>query len=46
MADKPNRITADLKQYPDLVVVYFGMRVRTPMGLKTLLSFGPKIRHQ
>jgi hypothetical protein len=44
MADKPNRITADLKQYPDLVVVYVGMRVRTPRGLKTLLSFGPKIQ--
>jgi hypothetical protein len=44
MADKPNRITADLQQYPDLVVVYLGMRVRTPRGLKTLLSFGPKIQ--
>ena len=42
--DKPNRITADLEQYPDLVVVYLGMRVRTPRGLKTLLSFGPKIQ--
>ena len=26
------------------MVVYLGMRVRTPRGLKTLLSFGPKIQ--
>jgi Domain of unknown function (DUF4188) len=40
----PNRTTADLSSYPDLVVIYLGMRVNSPRGLKTLISFGPKIR--
>ena len=33
----------DLSQYPDLVVIYLGMRVNRITGLKTLLGFGPKI---
>src|SRR6266478_7611834 len=37
------RQTVDLSAYPDLVVIYLGMRVRTWRGLGTLLSFGPKI---
>jgi hypothetical protein len=37
------RRTVDLSAYPDLVVVYLGMQVRTLMGLKTLFGFGPKI---
>lgn len=37
-------MTVDLSSYPDLVVIYLGMRVNSPKGLKTLLSFGPKIR--
>jgi hypothetical protein len=40
---KVNRRTVDLSTYPDLVVIYLGMPVRTQMGLKTLLGFGPKI---
>jgi hypothetical protein len=32
-----------VSSYPDLVVIYLGMRVNSPKGLKTLLSFGPKI---
>ena len=40
---KVNRRTVDLSTYPDLVVVYLGMPVRTLIGLKTLLGFGPKI---
>ena len=40
----PNRTTADLSAYPDLVVIYLGMRVNSPRGLRTLASFGPKIR--
>jgi hypothetical protein len=40
---KVKRVTVDLSTYPDLVVVYLGMPVRTLMGLKTLLGFGPKI---
>ncbi len=37
------RTTVDLAQYPDLVVIYLGMRVNTLAGIKTLLGFGPKI---
>jgi hypothetical protein len=39
-----NRTTVDLSSYPDLVVIYLGMRVNEPRGLRTLMSFGPKIR--
>jgi hypothetical protein len=38
-----NRQTVDLSGYPDLVVVYLGMRVNRLAGMKTLLGFGPKI---
>jgi hypothetical protein len=37
------RRTVDLSQYPDLVVVYLGMRVNRLTGIKTLFGFGPKI---
>ena len=37
------RQTVDLAPYPDLVVVYLGMRVNVLTGIKTLLGFGPKI---
>ena len=40
---KVNRQTVDLSQYPNLVVVYLGMRVNRLTGLKTLIGFGPKI---
>jgi hypothetical protein len=40
-----NRQTVDLSKYPDLVVIYLGMRVNTLRGLGTLLGFGPKIQH-
>jgi len=43
MPTKVNRRTVDLSQYPDLVVVYLGMRVNRMTGLKTLFGFGPKI---
>ncbi|MGB9029336.1 MAG: DUF4188 domain-containing protein [Acidobacteriaceae bacterium] len=43
MATRINRRTVDLSQYPDLVVVYLGMRVNRIAGLKTLIGFGPKI---
>jgi hypothetical protein len=43
MATPVNRRTVDLAQYPDLVVVYLGMRVNRVTGLKTLAGFGPKI---
>jgi hypothetical protein len=40
---KVERRTVDLTSYPDLVVIYLGMRVNAVTGLKTLLGFGPKI---
>lgn len=43
MATNVERRTVDLSQYPDLVVIYLGMRVNRMTGLKTLLGFGPKI---
>ena len=43
MATKVNRQTVDLSAYPDLVVIYLGMRVNRLTGLKTLLGFGPQI---
>src|SRR5688572_33498140 len=43
MGDRVDRRTVDLSSYPDLVVIYLGMRVNTLTGLKTLLGFGPRI---
>ena len=37
------RRTVDLSSYPDLVVIYLGMQVRTVTGIKTLFGFAPKI---
>jgi hypothetical protein len=37
------RRTVDLSAYPDMVVVYLGLRVNTLAGLKTLFGIGPKI---
>ena len=39
----PERRTADLSAYPDLVVIHLGMRANSLRGLKTLMVFGPKI---
>ncbi len=43
MAQRPKRETVNLAEYPDLVVIYLGMRVNALTGIKTLLGFGPKI---
>ena len=43
MPQRPSRETVDLSQFPDLVVIYLGMRVNALTGFKTLLGFGPKI---
>jgi len=40
---RPKRDTVDLSGFPDLVVIYLGMRVNTWTGVKTLFGFGPKI---
>jgi hypothetical protein len=37
------RRTVDLSAYPDLVVIYLGMRVNRLTGIKTVLGFGPMI---
>ncbi len=37
------RRTVELSGYPDLVVIYLGMRVNAITGFKTLIGFGPKI---
>jgi hypothetical protein len=43
MAMRIQRMGVNLSAYPDLVVIYLGMRVRNLQGLKTLASFGPQI---
>lgn len=43
MKHQPNRQTVDLSAYPDLVVIYLGMRVNAITGIKTLIGFGPRI---
>jgi hypothetical protein len=37
------RRTVDLSAYPDLVVIYLGMRVNAWYGLKTVIGLGPQI---
>jgi Domain of unknown function (DUF4188) len=37
------RRTVDLTAYPNLVVIYLGMKVNALTGLKTVFGFGPKI---
>jgi hypothetical protein len=43
MASAVNRRTVDLSAYPDLIVIYLGMRVNALRGLKTLIGLGPQI---
>lgn len=43
MKSNVTRRTVDLSGYPDLVVIYLGMRVNKITGVKTLLGFGPRI---
>jgi hypothetical protein len=44
MAVKVKRTTVDLSAYPDLVVIYLGMRVNSLRGIKTLARLGPGIK--
>jgi len=37
------RETVDISGYPNLVIIYLGMRVNLFRGIKTILGFGPKI---
>jgi hypothetical protein len=41
---RPVRQSVDLTSYPDLVVIYLGMRANSLRGFKTLVSFGPRIK--
>lgn len=43
MAQKVKRVTVDLADYPDLVVIYLGMKAHSLRGVITTVSFGPKI---
>lgn len=43
MRTSVERQTVDLMSYPDLVVIYLGMRVNAFRGIKTLFGLGPQI---
>ena len=43
MPTKVDRRTVDLAAYPNLVVIYLGMRVNRLAGLKMLFGIGPQI---
>lgn len=43
MKSKVMRQSVDLSGYPDLVVIYLGMRANSLRGLRTLISTGPRI---
>lgn len=43
MPVRVKRRTVDLSGFPDLVVIYLGMRVNRLTGVKTLFGFGPRI---
>lgn len=43
MKARVTRSTVDLSAYPDLVVIYLGMRVNALTGFKTLLGFIPPV---
>jgi hypothetical protein len=45
MNSKVERRTVDLSAFPDLVVIYLGMRVNAWTGVKTLLGLGPQIKN-
>ena len=44
MPKRVERRTVDLSAYPDLVVIYLGMRINRPAGLKRLVKLGPEIQ--
>jgi len=44
MSHATKRTTVDLSEYPDLVVIYLGMRVEEPRGYETLQTLGPQIQ--
>jgi hypothetical protein len=44
MAARVERTTVDLSSYPDLVVIYLGLRVQSLRGLASLFKLGPQIQ--
>jgi Domain of unknown function (DUF4188) len=44
MSGRVKRETVDLSGYPDLIVIYLGMRARSLRGVLTFLKFGRAIR--
>lgn len=44
MTERVKRQTVDLSAYPDLVVIYLGMRVNKLRGIRKLLALGPQIQ--
>jgi hypothetical protein len=44
MKQRVERRTVDLSAYPDLVVIYLGMRVNRLSGLRQLVKIGPQIQ--
>ena len=42
--NRVKRQTVDLSAYPDLVVLYLGMRVNRIAGLRRIISLGPEIQ--
>jgi hypothetical protein len=44
MSHIAKRATVDLSAYPDLAVIYLGMRVEEPRGYETLQALGPQIQ--
>lgn len=44
MAAAINRTTVDLSSYPDLVVIYLGLRVQSMRGLVSAFKLGPQIQ--
>ena len=45
MNSRVERKTVDLSPFPDLVVIYLGMRVNAWTGVKTLVGLGPQIKN-
>src|SRR5947209_15266695 len=43
MSSRIDRRAVDFSQYPDLVVIYLGMRAYNLRGLRTLVGLGPEI---
>jgi Domain of unknown function (DUF4188) len=44
MATRPSRQTVDLSGFPELVIIYLGMRANTLRGVATLMRTGMQIR--